>query len=56
MGLRTARYFGLAKTHLQHLFTAMAINFSRLANWFEEVPRATTRHSRLERFAAALSL
>ena len=56
MGLRTARYFGLAKTHLQHLFTAMAINLSRLADWLEEVPRATTRRSRLARFAAALPL
>ena len=29
-GLRYARYVGLAKTHLQHLMTATAINFKRI--------------------------
>lgn len=56
LGLRVSRYFGQAKTHLQHLFTATAINFARLADWFADVPRATTRTSRLTRLAAALSL
>jgi len=56
MGLRTARYFGLAKTHLQHLFTAMGINLLRVADWLEEIPRATTRTTRLARFAAAPAL
>lgn len=31
-GLRRARYIGLAKTHLQHLMTATAINFKRIFN------------------------
>jgi len=51
-----ARYFGLAKTHLQHLLTATAVNLCRLADWFADAPRATTRRSRLTRFAAALAL
>jgi transposase len=33
-GLRRARYFGKAKTHLQHVLTAAAINLVRLAAWF----------------------
>ena len=33
-GLRRARYRGLAKTHLQHVATAAAINLDRLGDWF----------------------
>ena len=32
-GLRRARYRGLAKTHLQHVLTAAAINLLRIASW-----------------------
>jgi transposase len=56
LGLRAGRYCGLAKTRLQHLFTATAINLCRLADWFAGAPRAATRTSRLTRFAAALPL
>ena len=45
-GLRQSRYVGLAKTHLQHIFTAVAINLSRLDNWLNEIPLASTRYSR----------
>lgn len=45
-GLRQSRYIGLAKTHLQHIATAAAINLSRLFNWLRAVPRAQTRQSR----------
>ena len=45
--LRHARYRGLAKTRLQHLVTAAALNVARLAAWFAERPRAATRPSRL---------
>lgn len=45
-GLRTCRYIGLAKTHLQHILTAAAINFSRLNAWFMGKKRAQTRVSR----------
>jgi transposase len=43
--LRHARYIGQAKTHLQHLLTAIAINLLRLIAWLTEVPRAETRTS-----------
>jgi transposase len=45
-GLRRARYRGLAKTHLQHLTTAAAMNVRRLITWLNEVPRSHTRCSR----------
>jgi transposase len=45
-GLRQARYRGLGKTHLQHVATATAINVSRLADWLDGEPPATTRCSR----------
>jgi transposase len=51
-GLRRSRYVGLAKTHLQHVATAAAINLERLAAWFQAVPRAITRTSR---FAALVA-
>jgi len=33
--LRRSRYLGLAKTHLQHLATAAAINLTRTVQWIE---------------------
>ncbi len=45
-GLRTCRYIGLGKTHLQHILTAAAINLARLDNWFTGKKRARTRVSR----------
>ena len=45
-GLRRSRYIGLAKTHLQHLLTATAINMVRLGEWFAGHSPATTRRSR----------
>jgi transposase len=51
-GLRRSRYRGLAKTHLQHVATAAALNLERLAAWFRAVPRATTRISRFAALAA----
>lgn len=52
-GLRRARYQGLAKTHLQHVATAAAMNIGRLINWLNEVPRATTRCSPFAALAQA---
>ena len=43
--MRRSRYFGLAKTHLQHILTAVAINLSRFVNWIDGAPRAATRTS-----------
>ena len=51
-GLRKSRYRGLAKTSLQHVATAAAVNLSRAFDWLEEVPRAKTRTSRLAALAA----
>lgn len=45
-GLRHCRYIGLSKTHLQHIFTAIAMNVVRSAAWLEGVPQAKTRTSR----------
>lgn len=44
-GLRRSRYFGLAKTHLQHVLTAVAINFTRIVRWLDGQPLAKTRKS-----------
>lgn len=46
VGLRRTRYRGLAKTHLQHLASAGAINLSRITAFINGTPRATTRQSR----------
>jgi transposase len=51
-GLRRARYIGLAKTRLQHILTATAINFVRLADWLQGKPLAKTRQSRFTRLMA----
>jgi len=45
-GLRRSRYVGQAKTHLQNLAIAVATNIKRLADWLNEFPLASTRHSR----------
>ncbi len=37
--LRRARYRGQARTHLQHVLTAVALNVVRLAKWFVGYPR-----------------
>jgi transposase len=46
-GLRRSRCRGLAKTRLQHLATAAALNLSRVAAWLDRTPRAQTRMSPL---------
>jgi transposase len=51
-GLRRSRYRGLARTHLQHVATAAAINVERLTAWFRAIPRAATRTSRFAALAA----
>lgn len=43
--LRRTRYFGLAKTHLQHVATACAMNLSRFFAWSNHFPKAQTRTS-----------
>ena len=51
-GLRRARYLGQAKTHLQHVLTAVAMNLARLATWWNGTPQARTRQARFARLAA----
>lgn len=41
--LRRSRYIGLAKTHLQHLITAAALNLRRVFAWLNGDPFAKTR-------------
>ena len=48
-GLRRCRYIGLAKTRLQHVITAVAINLVRVAEWHNDARSADTR---ISRFAA----
>jgi hypothetical protein len=50
-GLRRTRYWGLAKTHLQHVATAAAINVERIVAWLDERPLACTRTSRFAALA-----
>jgi len=50
--LRRARYIGLARTHLQNVLTATAMNFVRVSLWLSETPRATTRQSAFQRLIA----
>jgi transposase len=47
--LRRSRYIGLAKTHLQHILVAAAINLTRAVAWVEGIPKA---HTRVSHFAA----
>jgi transposase len=50
LALRDARYRGLAKTHLQHVFTAIAINLRRILAWLDQpayLPRKPSPFARL---------
>ncbi len=51
--LRQTRYIGLAKTHVQHLLMAIAINLVRFDSWHTGTPRAKTRTSRFSALAPA---
>lgn len=52
--LRRSRYIGLAKTHLQHVATAAAINLTRAVSWTMGVPQAKTRLSHFAALAPAI--
>jgi Transposase DDE domain len=52
--MRRSRYIGRAKSHLQHLATAAAINLERVADWFAGVGREKTRTSAFARVMAPL--
>jgi transposase len=50
--MRRTRYRGLAKTHLDHVLTATALNCLRLSVWLAGQPKTTTQHSRFARLLA----
>lgn len=50
--MRRSRYIGLAKTHLQNIAIATAINLQRVINHVNDVPVAATRQSRFAALAA----
>ena len=52
LGMRQARYRGQAKTHLQHVLTAAAVNLMRVSDWLAGIPRSQTRVSRFAALAA----
>jgi transposase len=54
--IRFSRYIGLAKTHLQMIGSATAINLYRLYNWVNDVPHALTRIASFARLAPDPSL
>jgi transposase len=53
LGMRRSRYIGLAKTGLQQVCTAVAINASRVVRWLDGWPRAKTRVTRFAALATA---
>jgi transposase len=55
-GLRRTRYWGVAKTHVQHVAIAAAINIDRIVAWLDARPRAQTRTSRFAALAPANAL
>jgi transposase len=55
-GLRNSRYLGLAKTHLQHVATAVAINLVRLGEWWAGHAKALTRRSHFAALNPALAI
>jgi hypothetical protein len=54
-GLRRARYRGLAKTHLEHVYSAVALNLIRLDAWWNGHPLDRTRTSHLAHLQLALA-
>ena len=54
-GLRKARYIGQAKTHLQNVLTAAAINLGRAVAWLDKTPHAGTRTSHFAKLAPTLA-
>jgi transposase len=52
-GLRRSRSLGQAKTHLQHIVSAVAINLLRIGAWLNGTPWAPTRQSSFTRLMAA---
>jgi transposase len=56
MGMRRSRYDGLARTHVQHVLTAVAINLARIDAVLTHHPRGKTRRSPFAQLASCLVL
>ncbi|MDX3846133.1 transposase, partial [Streptomyces europaeiscabiei] len=54
-GMRRARYLGRQKTHLEHVFSAVALNLMRLDAWWNGHPLDRTRVSHLARLDLSLA-
>ncbi|MFD5493275.1 transposase [Streptomyces sp. NPDC001812] len=54
-GMRRARYRGLPKTHLEHAFSAVALNLLRLDAWWNGHPLDRTRTGHLARLDLSLT-
>jgi hypothetical protein len=54
-GIRKARYTGIGKVHLEHVFAATAINLIRLNAWWTDTPLQRTRTTHLARLDLALA-
>ena len=52
-GIRRARYRGLAKVHLEHIYSAVALNLIRLDAWWNGHPLDRRRTSHLARLELA---
>lgn len=52
-GLRRSRYRGLARTHVQHVLTALACNVARVADWINTTPTARRRSSHFRALCTA---
>ncbi|HEY5939449.1 MAG TPA: IS1182 family transposase, partial [Gemmatimonadales bacterium] len=52
-GVRRARYRGLAKIHLEHVFSAVALNLIRMDAWWNGHPLDRTRTGHLARLELA---
>ncbi|GGN56061.1 hypothetical protein GCM10011579_016730 [Streptomyces albiflavescens] len=55
-GMRRARYRGLPKTHIEHVFAAVALNLIRLDAWWSGHPLDRTRVSHLARLDLSLAV
>ena len=53
--LRRSRYIGMAKTHLQHLLIAIAMNLVRVVRWLSGEKPAATRQSTFVRLLQPVS-
>jgi transposase len=52
-GLRRSRYIGQARTSLQQVCVAAAMNATRVVHWLSGTPRARTRVTRFAALAQA---